>query len=71
VANGSIVITYGGRANNKLASQRLIISPGLTEHEDIIWSCGEHNPPENVITRGPGPSGSDLPPKYLPVSCRP
>jgi type IV pilus assembly protein PilA len=71
VANGSLVITYGGRANAKLAGQRLILSPGATRAGDIVWMCGDHAAPPEVVTRGPGPSGSDLAAKYLPANCRP
>jgi len=73
VANGSIVITYGGRAHQKLASQRLILSPGVTQAGDVVWMCGDHGAPEDVevVTRGPGPSGSDVAAKYLPANCRP
>ena len=75
VASGSVVITYGGRANAKLAGQRLILLPGVTQSGDVAWICGEHGRPSTegveVETRGGGPSGSDIAPKYLPHYCRP
>ena len=71
VANGSIVITYGGRSNTNLDAKRLILSPGLTEQDDIVWTCGDHPVPPAVVTMGPGPNGTNLAPKYLPTSCRP
>jgi type IV pilus assembly protein PilA len=70
VANGSIVITYGGRANRNIQGQRLILSPGLTEKGDIVWVCGEHAAPPEVVTEGPGPRGADIAKKYLPSNCR-
>jgi type IV pilus assembly protein PilA len=70
VENGTIIIAYGGRANPKIAGQRLAVSPGVTSSGDVVWMCGEHAVPDGV-TRGPGPHGSDVAPKYLPANCRP
>jgi type IV pilus assembly protein PilA len=71
VANGSVVIAFGGKANPKLANQRLILQPGVTREQDVIWRCGDHEPAEPVEAWGPGPSGSNIAPKYLPSACRP
>lgn len=71
VANGSIVITYGGAANRNIADQRLILSPGLTASGEVVWACGEHAATADVVTPGPGPRGADLKVKYLPSQCRP
>jgi type IV pilus assembly protein PilA len=75
VANGSVVITFGGRANAKIVNEQLILAPGLTPGGDVAWICGEHGRPSTegveVVTRGPGPSGSNIAPKYLPHYCRP
>ena len=70
VANGSIVITYGGLAHRSVANERLILTPGLTAEKEIVWICGEHAVPPDVDSVGPGPRGSDVPNKYLPMSCR-
>lgn len=70
VANGSVVITYGGRANSQLVDQRLILIPGAREDGSIVWTCGEKAVPEGVDL-APGPQGADMPPKYLPSDCRP
>lgn len=75
VANGSIVITYGGQANRNIRAQRLILAPGLTARGDVVWLCGDRTaPPEfgdAIASRGPGPRGSDLEAKYVPSYCRP
>jgi type IV pilus assembly protein PilA len=71
VANGSVVITYSGLANRNLAGQRLILSPGLTGTQDVVWTCGERAAPPEVVTSGPGPKGSDIANKYMPSYCRP
>jgi type IV pilus assembly protein PilA len=70
VENGSIVIIYGGKANANLTGKTLVLSPGVTEQQDIVWVCANHAPPPSVVTRGPGPYGTDAPLKYLPAECR-
>jgi type IV pilus assembly protein PilA len=70
VANGSVVITYGGMANQNIANGRLILVPGANDAGDIIWTCGDHAPTAPIAKRGPGPSGSSLANKYLPAACR-
>ena len=75
VASGSVVITYGGAANDRLAGQQLILLPGVTPSGDVAWICGEHGGPATegvtVVTRGPGPGGTGIAAKYLPHYCRP
>jgi type IV pilus assembly protein PilA len=71
VQNGSVVITYGDRVNAKLAGQRLVLLPGVTQGGDVVWTCGEHAGPDDIVTHGPGPHGSDVAAKYLPANCRP
>jgi type IV pilus assembly protein PilA len=70
VENGSIVIVYGSQANANLTGKTLVLQPGLTEQQDIVWVCANHEPPTHVVTRGPGPYGTDAPTKYLPAECR-
>lgn len=70
VENGSVVILYGGKANMNLSGKTVVLSPGLTEQQDILWVCANHASPPNVVTRGPGPSGTDAALKYLPAECR-
>ena len=71
IANGSVVITYGGAANPTLKDQRLILVPGVTADKDIVWICGDHTPPDGIETMGPGPQGSDIKAIRLPANCRP
>jgi type IV pilus assembly protein PilA len=68
VAAGSVVITYGNGAHADLAAERLLLVPGVDASGEIHWSCGDH-PAAAGVTPANGPSGSDLPAKYLPAYC--
>ena len=70
VKGGSVIIVYGHAANAKLQKQGLALAPVVSEQGDITWICGNADAPAGVL-RAPGPTGSDLPNKYLPSSCRP
>jgi type IV pilus assembly protein PilA len=71
VANGSVVIAFGGKANRNIVNGRLVLLPGLTAHGDVTWTCGDHGVPPDVVTQGPGPRGSNVQPRHLPPVCRP
>jgi type IV pilus assembly protein PilA len=70
VENGSVVISYGGAANRNLAGKTVILLPGANANKDIIWMCANASSPDGV-EKAPGPSGTDVPNKYLPMACRP
>jgi type IV pilus assembly protein PilA len=69
VKGGSVIIVYGGRANTKLQQQGLAIAPALDSQGDIHWICGNFAVPAGARPVG-GPTGSDVPDKYLPSMCR-
>jgi type IV pilus assembly protein PilA len=69
VEKGSIVIFYGGTANPKIVGKTLILRPGVTENEDVVWECANVES-DGVQEYGEGPHGTDLPMKYLPANCR-
>jgi Tfp pilus assembly major pilin PilA len=69
VAAGSVVIQYGNRAHKNIAKLRIALTPGVTAEGDIRWSCGNASMPDGIQPAG-GPSGSDLPNRYLPANCR-
>jgi type IV pilus assembly protein PilA len=71
VANGSIVITYGGMANRNIANARLVLTPGITARGDVVWICGEQKAPAEIVQMGSGPQGSNVAQRYLPKQCRP
>jgi type IV pilus assembly protein PilA len=69
IDQGSIIITYGGRANPKLKGGRLALVPGVTLNGDVVWICGDGPTPEGV-TLSEGPRGIEVEEKYLPRNCR-
>jgi type IV pilus assembly protein PilA len=69
VESGSLVISYGNKANSNIAGKRVALLPGLTDSGDVVWACGYASLPEGV-TPAEGPSGSEVAPKYLPSACR-
>jgi type IV pilus assembly protein PilA len=69
VDRGSVIVEYGGGAHNTLRNKFLIFSPGVDAEKRVIWMCADAEDP-TVIERGPGPSGTDVPTKYLPADCR-
>jgi type IV pilus assembly protein PilA len=56
VTDGTIAITFGGGANQKINGMVLTLQPGSNANEDVVWYCGGTN--------------TTLPQKYLPASCR-
>ncbi|HKU88926.1 MAG TPA: pilin, partial [Steroidobacteraceae bacterium] len=69
VAAGSVVIRYGNRANQKIDRLRLALTPGLLASGDVVWACGNAALAPGAEPGG-GPSGSNVPDKYLPAACR-
>jgi type IV pilus assembly protein PilA len=71
VEGGNIVITYGKQANTaNLDTKVLVLKPGLSVNNDVIWVCGNADAPA-AITMAPDPvTASNLENKYLPSNCR-
>jgi type IV pilus assembly protein PilA len=69
IDQGSIIITYGAGANQKIAGGRLALVPGLDASGDVVWVCGEGPTPDGV-TLSDGPRGIEVEEKYLPRACR-
>lgn len=69
VEEGSVIISYGNKANQKIAGQRVALMPGLDSEGGVVWVCGQAEFPEGV-TAADGPSGSEVDAKYLPSACR-
>jgi type IV pilus assembly protein PilA len=71
VRNGTIVIRYGGEANESIARHQLTLRPTTAEGGDVIWSCG-YAPDLGVDPRksAAAPHATNVPRRYLPKSCR-
>jgi uncharacterized RDD family membrane protein YckC len=72
VANGSIAITYGGKANSRISGKVLALVPTTTgESSDIVWICGRHGAPAGATPAIESPAQyTSLEDKFLPSSCR-
>jgi type IV pilus assembly protein PilA len=73
VNNGSITVTYGNDANNKIRGNTIILQPGASAGGDVIWRCGKSTAPANWVTNSAGGTDSNLSTiesKYVPSSCR-
>ncbi|HWX34722.1 MAG TPA: pilin [Steroidobacteraceae bacterium] len=71
VINGAIVITYGSRAPVGLAGKSLVLIPGVTNTQDVVWVCGQASTPAGVHVAVPDyEKYTSVPPKWLPIQCR-
>lgn len=68
VVDGVITITYGRDANANLATHTLVLNPGVNQNADVVWQCGNANPPQGASMAGGGTT--NVIDKYLPASCR-
>jgi type IV pilus assembly protein PilA len=75
--NGTIQITYGRDANDRIQGQTLAIQPFLNDNGDVLWRCGNSNAPAAPATAVAGAVtsvGSDtltsVSDKHMPASCR-
>ena len=69
--NGEITILYNGNLGSGLTSgQQLTLTPATSSHAAIDWACGYGTATENGHTVGGPSSGTTLPNKYLPATCR-
>ena len=77
VDTGSIAITYGGQANQNIAGAVLVLTPKVSDNDDVIWLCGYNDGTGMAVAPTDPASGAagtafttDLLSKYLPQSCR-
>ena len=79
---GTIQIVYGRDANSRInvattpANSRLDIQPFVNVNGDVVWLCGNANPPLTPATADPGDGvvsttvATTLLDKHMPASCR-
>ena len=74
VANGVIQATFSGaQVNAKLAAVAnnvLGISPFLSTNGDLVWRCGLAAAPTLNIPVAGAATGTTVPAKWLPASCK-
>jgi uncharacterized RDD family membrane protein YckC/Tfp pilus assembly major pilin PilA len=71
VVNGAVAITYGGRANNKLAQRVLMMHPAVSQTNEIVWVCGRSAAPADARpVLADAAQYTTVDNKYLPRHCR-
>ena len=79
VSTGTIVIVYGKDANSKIGGQTLAIQPYTNDNGDVVWQCGNSNPPAGAYINSGALANTgnnsaivatDLSDKHMPASCR-
>ncbi|QEA14420.1 pilin [Comamonas flocculans] len=68
VLNGAMNVTYGNKANAKIATKVLTIRPGVDAAGNISWICGTAAAPGGVTAAGADATTVDA--RYLPTSCK-
>lgn len=69
VADGTITISYGRKANQRIQDARLSLRPFVTAEGDIAWQCGNAEVVD-IDASGSGRGITDLADKYMPAACR-
>jgi hypothetical protein len=69
VEQGSVVVRFGRDASPVIAGRSVAVTGGIDEAGEVVWTCGNAAVPEGVQP-APGATGSDIPDRYLPSSCR-
>jgi len=77
VRNGTVEVSYGNRANSRIAGTVLYLIPYETPNLGVVWVCGNAIPPADAAPMGTQ-AGSQtafigdttVPNRYLPSSCR-
>jgi uncharacterized RDD family membrane protein YckC/Tfp pilus assembly major pilin PilA len=70
VEQGAIRITFGRNAHAQIAGRTLVLAPAVDAGRNLVWVCGAHAPPEGATLASHAGSETNLPPKFLPASCR-
>jgi type IV pilus assembly protein PilA len=68
--DGEILITYGNRANAKVATFVLDIYAALSANGDVVWICGSQALPAGATTVGGVAATTTVLPQYLPRNCQ-
>jgi uncharacterized RDD family membrane protein YckC/Tfp pilus assembly major pilin PilA len=71
ISDGVVVLEFGGDSNERLSGTQLLLVPGTTADEQVVWTCGMAPVPDGVT---PAIAGhvqyTNVDPKYLPSTCR-
>lgn len=67
---GKIFITYRNVGTGVSAGEQLTLTPATSPQAAIAWACGYASVTVYGRTIGGSASGTTVPPKYLPATCR-
>jgi type IV pilus assembly protein PilA len=74
INTGTIMITYGGQANQNINGDTLALEPQTSDNGDVIWVCGRKAAPPGAnaspVAGQTASAGTSIEAKYLPASCR-
>ena len=75
VANGTITIAYGNRANTAIANQTLKLIPYVSTDNSVIWKCSSAGADTTARGNGVMPGVTDtavgsVQGRYAPKECR-
>ncbi|MCL2307514.1 MAG: pilin [Proteobacteria bacterium] len=71
IEHGAIHLTFGYRANGAIKDKTLSLRPAIVESAPIVpitWVCGNANAPDPMTIKGQ--NRTDVPARFLPLSCR-
>lgn len=74
IVNGTIVVTYGGNANESIAGRAVAIQPYVMSDQSVVWRCGHAAPPSGGVAMDDTLSSADVTDvdaRHLPSACRP
>jgi uncharacterized RDD family membrane protein YckC/Tfp pilus assembly major pilin PilA len=71
VVAGAVVLTFSDAANSNIAGGQLVLVPGLSEGDVVVWVCGYAPAPTGVeLSIDEHEQYTSVAPKYLPSVCR-
>jgi type IV pilus assembly protein PilA len=73
VANGAIVVTFGGNANALISGNTIQLTPYVSADRSVAWRCGNADAPAGTaLPTGVVPvyAAGTILAKYMPASCR-
>ena len=68
--NGEVVVTFGNRANAKIAAFNFAVYAALDGNGDTVWICGKQALPTGATTVGGTAALTTITTKYMPRNCQ-
>jgi uncharacterized membrane protein YhaH (DUF805 family) len=74
VTNGTVIVTYGGNANELLVGKALALQPYVLADKSVVWRCGHAAPPDGAVAMDgsvTSAAATQIEARWLPTACRP